>query len=408
MILKPWQFILLTIASYLNKEQQAVIEYRDEEIRILKEKLGKKRLLLNNAQKRRLAAAAAKVGRDALGKIGALFSPETLLRWHQSLVAKKYDGSAQRGKRGPTKASIIRDLVLKMAEENPDWGYSRIHGELKELGHKISKSTVRKVMLDHGLLHDPDHPKKTTWKTFLQSHFECISCCDFFTVEAWGLKGLTRYLIFFVIELHTRRVEIVGIHADPCETQMIQYARNLTDPENGFLKGKRFLIHDRDPLYTKKFRATLRAAGVRSLKLPPRAPNLNPWAEAFVGTIKKECLNKMILFGEGGVRHAVSQYVEYYHKERVHCTLGRRIIQSQEPSPPPVNWGTSPESAASPGAKVVPHAATVLNTTTMSPDSAASPGASPPSRWDSPATIGEVRCRERLGGLLKSYYRQAA
>ena len=162
MILKPWQFILLAIASWLNKEQQAVIEYRDEEIRILKEKLGKKRLLLNDSQKRRLATAAAKVGRDALAKIGALFSPETLLKWHQSLVASKYDSSGKRAKRGPgpTKAKIIRDLVVKLATENPGWGYGRVHGELRELGHKVSKATVRRVMLAHGLLNDPEHPKK--------------------------------------------------------------------------------------------------------------------------------------------------------------------------------------------------------------------------------------------------------
>jgi len=282
MILKPWQFILLAIASWLNKEQQAVIEYRDEEIRILKEKLGRKRLLLNDAQKRRLATAAAKVGRDALAKIGALFSPETLLKWHHSLVAQKYDGTAgKRAKRGPgpTKAKIIRDLVVKLATENPGWGYGRVHGELRELGHKVSKATVRRVMLAHGLLNDPDHPKKTTWRTFLESHFECLHACDFFSVDAWTVKGLRRFLVFFVIELHTRRVEIVGIHADTCETQMIQYARNLTDPENGFLKGgKRILIHDRDPLFTKKFCQTLRAGGVRTLKLPKQSPNLNDYA----------------------------------------------------------------------------------------------------------------------------------
>ena len=403
MILKPWQFILLAIASWLNKEQQAVIEYRDEEIRILREKLGNKRLLLNDGQKRRLATAAAKVGRDALGKIGALFSPETLLRWHQSLVAKKYDSSAKRGKRGPepTKANQIRDLVLKLADENPDWGYGRIHGELKELGHKVSRATVRRVMLEHGLLNDPDNPKKTTWKTFIESHFNCLAAADFFCVEAWTLRGLQRFLVFFVIELSTRRVEIAGIHADPCETQMIQYARNLTDPANGFLTGKRVLILDRDTLYTKKFRATLRASGIRPLQLPPRSPFLNPWAERFVHSIKSECLSKLILFGEGGVRHAVSNYVEYYLRERVHQALGRRIIPEGEQGQGTANVETSSDSA------MVPNVVTMVPGTAV-PGVVAMPVSPPKSQWDSPATIDEVRCRERLGGLLKSYYRQAA
>ena len=176
-------------------------------------------------------------------------------------------------------------------------------------------------------------------------------------IDAWDLKGLTRYMVFFVIDLALRRVEIAGIHVDPCETQMLQWARNLTDAEDGFLKDKRVLIHDRDPLFTKKFRETLRAAGVRSLKLPKRSPNLNAYAESFVQSIKRECLNKMILFGEKHLRHVVSQYVEHYLIERPHQGLGNRRITE--------------------------------------------PGELPP-------RDGPVQCRERLGGLLRTYYREVA
>jgi putative transposase len=355
----PWQFIIIALAGWMNRQQQEVIEFLREENRILREKLGHKRIVLNTAQKRRLATAAVKVGKDMLRQFGTLFSPDTLLAWHRMLVARKYDGSTRRGKRGPApaKANMIRDLVLRMAADNPDWGYGHIHGELRELGYKVSWQTVRRVMLEHGLLDNPGGPKRMSWKTFLQSHFECIAAADFFTVEAWELKGLTKYLVFFVIDIASRRVEIAGIHVDPCETQMLQMARNLTDAQDGFLKGKRILIHDRDPLYTKRFRQTLRAAGVRSLKIPKQSPNLNAYAEAFVGTIKRECLNKMILFGEKGVRHAIDQYLEHYHLERPHRALGRRIMPADR-SPPPLE--------------------------------------------------GEVLCRQRLGGLLKTYYREAA
>jgi hypothetical protein len=274
MTVKPWTFFVAAIAGWMNRQQQEVIEYLRMENRILREKLGQKRLILNESQKCRLATAAMNLGKDLLRQFGTLFSPETILRWHRWFVARKYDGSDRRGRRGPvpTKANMVRKLVLEIAEANPSWGYGHIHGELKGLGYDVSRQTVRRVMLDHGLLPDPDY--KTTWKTFLQSHWESIAACDFFTTEVWGLKGLTRYLVFLVIELATRKVEIVGIHADPCETQMIQWARNLTDAEDGFLKGKRILIHDRDPLYTKKFRETLQAAGVRGLKLPKMSPNL--------------------------------------------------------------------------------------------------------------------------------------
>ena len=358
MTFKPFHFFALALAGWLNREQQDVIAYLKTENGILREKLGNKRIRLNDSQRCRLAATAARLGKDVLRGVTDLFSPETLFRWNRWFIARKYDGSDRRGKRGPIpkKANSVRKLVLEMAEANPSWGYGHIHGELKGLGYDVSWQTVRRVMLDHGLLPDPDKPYKTTWNTFIKSHWDSICACDFFTTEAWTWTGLQRFLVFFVIELATRKVEIVGIHADPCETQMMQWARNLTDAENGFLKGKRILIHDRDPLFTKKFDETLRAAGVRSLRLPRRSPNLNPYSERFCLSIKSECLDKMILFGEQHVRYVVSEYVEHFLRERPHRVLGHRIIEPEAPMP----------------------------------------------------TEGEVLCRERLGGLLKTYYRKAA
>jgi len=313
MTIKPWTFFAVAVAGWMNRQQQQVIEYLRTENQILREKLGTKRVLLNESQKCRLATAAMKLGKDLLRKWGTLFSPETILRWHRWFVARKYDGTDRRGRRGPvpTKANMVRKLVLEMAEANASWGYGHIHGELKGLGYDVSWQTVRRIMLDAGLLPDPDKPYKTTWKTFIQSHWESIAACDFFSTEVWGLKGLTRYMVFFVIELATRKVEIVGIHADPCETQMVQWARNLTDAEDGFLKGKRILIHDRDPLFTKKFHDTLQAAGVRGLKLPKMSPNLSPYAERFVLAIKSECLDKMILFGEKHLRYVIENYISH-------------------------------------------------------------------------------------------------
>ncbi len=356
MIWKPWAFITVALAGWMNRQQQEVIEYLTEENRILREKLGHKRIILDIGQKRRLATAAAKIGRNLLRQCGTLFSPDTLLRWHRWLVARKYDGSKRRRGPEPKKANKVRDLVVKLAQENRDWGYGRIHGELKKLGESVSWQTVRRIMQEHGLLDDPFGPKRVLWKDFLKSHWDSLSACDFFTVETLGLKGLTRYLVFFVIDLATRKVEIAGIHADPCETQMLQIARNLTDAETGFLKDKRLLIHDRDPLFTAKFRQTLKAAGVRCLKMPKQSPNLNSYSERFVWTIQKECLNKMILFSEKHLRYVISQFMEHYHLERPHRGLGnRRIVEPDEP----------------------------------------------------PSDQGLVLCRERLGGMLKTYFRQA-
>jgi transposase InsO family protein len=353
---KPWHLITVAIAGWMNRQEQDAIEFLKEENRILRARLGHKRIILNAAEKRRLSTAAKKLGSNLLGQVSTIFSPATLLKWHRMLVARKYDGCGMRGPK-PKKANSVRALVLRMAGDNPDWGYGRIHGELKGLGFTVSWQTVRRIMLEHGLLPDPDKPYKTTWNSFLHSHWESIAACDFFSIEAWGFKGLTRYLVFFVIDLATRKVEIAGIHVDPAEPQMVQMARNLTDAHDGFLKDKRVLIHDRDTLYTKKFCQTLRAAGVRTLKLPKMSPNLNPVAEAFVAGIRRECLNKMIMFGERHVRYVVEQFISHYNEERPHQGLGnRRISECKEPQP----------------------------------------------------ADGPVLCRERLGGLLKSYYRKAA
>ena len=354
----PWKFTVVAIAGWMNRQQQEAIAYLKEENRVLREKLGHKRILLSVSQKRRLATAAAGLPRHLLREVGTLFSPDTLLKWHRWLIARKYDGSgAKKPGPAPTKQRMIRDMVLRMGEENPDWGYGRMYGELKKLGYKVHWQTVRRVMLDHGLLDDPDKPPKTSWKTFIQSHWDSIAACDFFTAEAWTKAGLTRFLILFVIDVATRKVEIVGIHHEPCETQMLQWARNLTDAENGFLKGKRVLIHDRDPLFTKKFQQTLKSAGVRCLKMPKRSPNLNAFAESFVRGIKAEVLNKMILFGEKHLRHVVSEYIAHYLLERPHQGIGNRLITEPEEQQP---------------------------------------------------RDGPVQCRERLGGLLKSYFREAA
>jgi putative transposase len=355
--MKPWTFFLAAVAGWMNRRQQEVIEYLKEENRVLREHVGRKRILLNDEQKRRLATKGKTIGRKLLERFGTLFNPDTILRWHRELIARKYDYSHRR-RPGPLpkKANMIRDLVLRMAGDNPSWGYGRIYGEIKGLGYDVHWQTVRRIMRDHGLLDDPDKPDKNSWKTFLRSHWESFAACDFFTVEAWTPLGLKRFLVLFVIDLATRRVRIAGIDPYPHEKWMLQQARNITDPE-GILAGKRFLIHDRDPLFTRQFRQTCRAAGIRCLRMPKRSPNLNAYAESFVRAIKYECLNKMILFGERHVRHVIEEYVDHYNNERPHQGIGNRRINKPQVPPP---------------------------------------------------RDGPVACRERLGGLLRSYHREAA
>jgi putative transposase len=185
--------------------------------------------------------------------------------------------------------------VVGMATENRDWGYRRNQGALANLGHEVSRGTIANILKAHGLEPAPERNRKTTWKEFLLRQWEVLVAADFFTIEVWTRNGLTRYVVLFLIDLSTGRVEIGGIAAQASGLWMAQVGRNLSDDADGFLMGKRYLIHDRDPLYTAEFLETLGSAGVKSVKLPPRSPNLNAHAERFVRTIKESCLDRMIL-----------------------------------------------------------------------------------------------------------------
>ena len=221
-------------------------------------------------------------------------------------------------------------MVVRVATENRDWGYRRIQGALANLGHEVARGTIANVLQVHGLEPAQERNRKTTWKEFLSRHGEVIVAADFFTVEGWTRSGLTRFIVLFLIDLSTRRVEIAGIATKANGIWMDRVARNLCDAGQGFLTGKRYLIHDRDPRFTAEFLETLAASGVKAVKLPPRSPNLNPHAERFVRTIKESCLDRMILFGEGSLRKVIHEFMAHYHGERNHQGLGNRLIIPDE------------------------------------------------------------------------------
>src|SRR5438093_10573617 len=217
-------------------------------------------------------------------------------------------------------------LVTRMAEENRDWGYRRIQGALANLGHMLAHNTIADILRRHGIEPSPERSRKTTWKEFLDRHLGQIVASDFFTIEVWTVSGLERFFVLFFMELSTRRVQIAGIANQANGLWMAQIARNLTDSVDGFFKGKRYLIHDRDPLYTQEFLSMLAEVGIESVKLSPRSPNLNAYAERFVKTIKESCLERMIPFGETSLRKAIAEFVAHFHLERNHQGLGNRLI----------------------------------------------------------------------------------
>ena len=247
--------------------------------------------------------------------------------------------------------------MLRFAKENSTWGYDRIRGALANVGYHISDTTVGNVLKHQGIEPAPDRKHQTTWTTFLKAHWDVLAAIDFTTVEVWTKGGLVTFYLLFVMELKTRRVHFAGCTTNPKEAWMKQIARELTNFEDGFLIGKRYLLMDRDGKFSPTFRDFLENEGTNPVRLPPRSPDLNAYIERFMRSIKSECLSRMIFFGERSLRRAVAAYLEHYHAERNHQGLENKIID--------------------PGDKVG-------------------------------SAIGKIECRERLGGMLRFYHREAA
>ena len=355
---KPMTMLLAMLAGWINQQQQEIIEYLKEENRILRAELlkatGKKRIILNDSQRRRLAILGRKLGRKLLGQVCCSFSPGTLMMWHRKLVANKYDGSRHRSKFGrPRITDELKQLIIDMAKDNKHLGGKSLHGYLKYLGIKVSSATINRVLREHGIEPCPDRPERTTWNEFIRAHWDSLAAIDFFTREVYTARGLVKYMVLVVIDYSTRRVEIAGIIPQAHGDWIKQMARNLTDPIDGFLRNKKYLIHDRDPLFTEAFREILRAGGVKCVRTTVASPNMTPFVERFIRSIKHECLNKMLIFGEKHLRYVVSEYISHYNHERPHQGIGNIMID-------PLPQGK-----------------------------------------------GEIICHERLGGLLKSYRRAA-
>ena len=249
-VLQPFHVLAVILAGWSNRHQLRVIEYLLEENRIFKEQMQKRRLRLTDAQRARLAVKGKALGRKVLDEVANIVTPDTIMRWHRRLIALKWTYK-RRGPGRPGVMKTIERLTVRMATENPTWGYDKIVGSLKNLGHRVAPTTIANILKRHGIT---PHP-------------------------------------------HGRF--------------MAQVARNLTDEEDGFLSGKRFLIHDRDTKYTDQFLRILGNTGVESVLCPARAPNCNAYAERFVRSIKDECLSRMIFFGEASLHRAISEYTEH-------------------------------------------------------------------------------------------------
>jgi transposase InsO family protein len=341
-----------------DEQWLAAIDYLAAENQILQRKLSEsgQPVRLNDDQRLVLATLGERLKPAFREAYVTIVRPATLLAWYRRLVTARYDSSTAKMRtpgRPPT-AATLKELICRIARENSSWGYTRIGDQLRYLGHEIGRTTIADILRDAGLTPDPELRRQRTWSQFIAQHRSVIWATDFLTVDT--LSGCL-YVLFF-IQLHTRRVVLGGITEHPHDAWMQQIARNLTDPFDGPLLGARYLLHDRDAKYTATFDRIFPSASIKPTKLPARSPNLNPVAERWVLSIKSEALGYFTFFGERQVRRVLREYLAHYHQEPAHQDLDGRNID--------------PGSA----------------------------DLSPPT--------GPVARRERLGGLLSFYHREAA
>jgi putative transposase len=277
-----------------------------------------------------LAALGLALPRHAW-KRSLFVNPGTLLRWHRELVSRRWTYPHRRPGR-PATATEIRHLVMRLARENPGWGYRRIQGELVGLGIKLAASTVWTILNEAGIEPSPRR-QEPGWAEFLRAQASSILECDFLTVDTLFLK---RFYVLFFIELATRRVHLAGMTTNPDGRWVTQQARNLLmQLDDDGIGLPRFLVRDRDSKFTREFDEVFRSEGVRVIKAPVRAPKARAHAERWVGSVRRECLDRILIVGRRHLQHVLATYALHHNEHRPHRALGQRPPLSKHP---PGEW----------------------------------------------------------------------
>jgi putative transposase len=320
--------LLLLLARSEQRKEVEILLLRHE-LQVLRRQVARPQL--RPADRVVLAALG-----QALPRVRSLLvEPATLLRWHRELVRRRWSFPAHPAGRPPM-VSQARQLVLRLAAENPGWGYKRIHGELTGLGYTLSPSTVWNILRRHGI--DPvPHRAHLSWREFLRQQAAGIVECDFFTVDTIWLR---RLYVFFFIELERRRVHIAGVTAHPNGAWVTQQAGNVVATLRTEGKQPRILIRDRDVKLTKAFDAFLRSEGITVIRTPVAAPKAKAHAERWVGSIRRECLDRILIVSQAHLERVLHEYVAHHNMHRPH-----RALHQQPPLPKPIPIPAPPNEA---------------------------------------------------------------
>lgn len=321
------------------EKMQAMMDYQAEKIRIYEDKLceltGRERPELNDDDRKRLAHHGHKLNDYLLSITEITWCPDTVRGWHRDLVGKKYDstgaGQKRRGRK-PISPEIV-EKVLYFNKRNPDWGYDHIAGTMQYLGYNVSASTIRKVLNDHGIIPDPELRKRGDWNRFINAQQHVTAATDFATVERVTPFGLVREHILLFMDIGKRELKFGGICHSPDGNWTKQVARNMCDMWDGWLLGKKYLIHDRDSLFSKDFDMIISSIGIEPKKLPPFCPMMNSRMENAIRALKTECLDKLVFSTQEQIHYAVTEFIEYYNHYRPSAGLDGKMVMPYPQDP---------------------------------------------------------------------------
>jgi transposase InsO family protein len=325
------ELVVLRLRSERSKELEILV--LRHQLQVLRRQVARPRL--RPADRMLLTALSRSLPRPAWSSF--FVSPATLLRWHRQLVARRWTYS-RRGVGRPGTSRGITELVLRLARENPTWGYRRIQGELLGLGIRIAPSTVWAMLRRQGIEPAPRRAD-LSWSQFLRTQASAIVACDFLTVDTVWLRRL--YVLFF-IELGSRRVHFGGVTANPHERWVTQQARNLVMTLAEREQPVRFLVRDRDNKFTHSFDEVFRTDGIRVIRTPVRAPRAKAHAERWVGSLRRECLDRLLIVGRSQLEQVVRTYISHHNEHRPHRSLDQRPPLAKPPpatAPLPSNIG---------------------------------------------------------------------